>query len=260
MVHRSLLVGAGIVMYYALAGYGLYLFDAGLLVTQLWLFALPALVLARLTMAPSAVLVSVGVFGLGLGVLLEGIAHIYGLWYTLGVTELRLFGALPFEALVALLAQSLFLVLLYEALFDDASYTVRSARERLAAFAVFAVGAIGLIALHAIVVQGWPLSYSYLWLIGIFVAAAFAALSVQKNVTVTLVDKLIDFSLVAALPLALSLWLAVVNVHKVFAHTNEYIGTLNLFGAVVPLEEIILLFALPLLLAVVYEVYLDDQT
>jgi|GEM_PF-844702 len=260
MSHRSLITGAILVTYYAVSAYGLFLFDAGLLVTQLILFGIPAYVLARATMAPSPVLVSVAAFGLGLGLLLEGVAHIYGLWYSIGLTELRILSIIPLEMLFAIMLQSLFLVLAYEALFDNAQYTLRSARERLSFFGVFAIGALVLIALHYFLIDGWLLSYSYVWVIGTLVAAAVAALTLHKAVSIRFIDKVVDFSLVAAMPLAISLWLSVENVHKVFAHTSEYLQMMNFFGVYAPVEEIVLLFAFPFLVATIYELYLDDRS
>ena len=58
--------------------------------------------------------------------------------------------------------------------------------------------------------------------------------------------------------MAIGLWLSVTNVHKVFANSTAYLGEISLFGVVVPLEEVVLLFMLPLFVATVYELYLDD--
>lgn len=259
MTHRSLIVGVLLALYYLLTGYALYSFDAGLIVTQLCLFGLPAYWLARSTHAPSQVIVSVAALGLGIGILLEGIAQIYGLWYSIGFNELRLFGLISLEMLLAIILQSLFLALAYEALFDDAEYTKRSAQERLVFFGVFAVGATGLIALHYFLVEGWLFDYSYVWIVGTLMAASVASLSLHKALTPRFIDKVIDFSLVAAMPLGLSLFLSVTNVHKVFAYDEGYLDTVYFFGTTVPIEEIVLLFAFPFLIAAFYELYLDDS-
>lgn len=259
MTHRSLIIGSLLGLYYGLVAYALHSFDAGLLVTQLFLFGLPAYWLARSTRAPSQVLVSVAALGLGVGVLLEGVAQIYGLWYSIGFTELRLFGLISFEMVLSIMFQSVFLALAYEALFDDAEYTTRRAQDRLIFFGVFAVGAAVLIGLHYFLVEGWLLDYSYVWIVGTLVAAALTSLSLHKALTPRFIDKVIDFSLIAAIPLTISLVLSVTNVHKVFAYNDGYLSTVYLFGASVPAEEIVLLFAFPFLIATLYELYLDDS-
>lgn len=247
-------------LYYALGVFTLYVFDAGLLMSSLVLFGIPAMVLAYFTVAPSAVLVSVALLGSGIAILFEGIAHIYGLWYSIGITQARLFGLVPVEMLLATTMQVMFLALLYEVMFDDGVYTPRSAWHRMIFFGVFGVGVLVLVGLHQYIFASIFVSYSYLWIIGTVIASALAALALHKNMSVRFFDKLIDFTLVASIPLALSLWIASVNVHKVFAYTSEYIGTFSLFGQTVPLEEIALLFAIPFFVGTMYEIYLDDET
>jgi len=258
-MHRNIILLTIITLYYAIGAYGLFTFDAGLLVSSVVLFGIPALALSHFTLAPPAVLVSVALFGAGIAVLFEGMAHIYGLWYSLGITEARLFGLVPVEMFAAVIMQVLFLSLLYEVLFDDGVYTPRSAWERMIFFAVFGFAVIVLVAMHQYLVQGLFLSYSYIWIIGSIVAAALAALALHKNISVGFFDKIIDYSVIASIPLGISLWISSVNVHKVFAHTDEYIQTISLYGQQVPLEEIILLFALPFFVGTIYEMYLDDK-
>jgi len=247
-------------LYYALGTYALQAFDAGLLVSSLVLFGIPALALSHFTVAPPAVLISVALLGSGIAILFEGIAHIYGLWYTIGISEARLFGLVPIEVIIATTVQVLFLGLLYEVLFDNGIYTPRSAWERMLFFGVFGIAVLVLIALHQYVFLGIFLSYSYLWIIGSVCAAALTALALHRNLDVTFFDRIIDFSLVASIPLGLSLWISALNVHKVFAYSNEYIGTFSLYRQTVPIEEIALLFALPFFVGTMYEIYLDDQS
>ncbi len=258
-MHRNIILFSIIVLYYALSTYALYAFDAGLLVTSVVLFGVPALALSHFTLAPPAVMVSITLLGAGIALLFEGTAQIYGLWYSLGVDEVRLFGLISVEMLVSVMMQVLFLGLLYEVFYDDGIYTPRSAWQRMTFFGVFTVAVIGLLALHLYVFNGFFLEYSYLWLIGSVLASAIAALTLHKDVTVRIFDKLIDFTIVASMPLAISLWLASTNVHKVFGYTDGYIGTFSLYGQSVPIEEIILLFAVPFFVATMYEMYLDNR-
>lgn len=259
MTHRNLVVALMWFLYYGLAAYSLHVFEAGLLISNLVLFGLPALLLIHFTVAPSQVLVAATAFGFGLGVLLEGVAGLYGLWYNTSASSLQLFSVLAPETVLVLTLQVLFLVIIYEVLFDDIEYTLRRARERLAFFMVFAVAALGLITLHYLLAPTWQLSYSYLWVVGSLVFSALAVLSLHKRLSVRLFDKAIDFSLAAVLPLGLSLWLMLENGLKVFPAETDYLARIYFFGHTIPLEEVVLLFTLPFLVAIVYEMYLDDR-
>lgn len=258
-MHRRVLLLALVLVYYGVATYGLALYDAGLMVTALVLFGLPAWVLARFTVAPPAVLVAVTSMGLGIAVILEGIAHIYGLWYSLGITELKLFGVLPLETVAALTLQILFFALVYEVLFDDGVYTERSAEMRFGFFTLFAIASLGLIAIHVFLVRGVFLDYSYLWLVMSMVVASFVMLSLHRRFSVVFINRIFNFALIAALPSGLALWLAAHNVHKVFGNQSAYIASVPVFGQVVPIEALAVLFVLPLFVATMYEIYLDDE-
>jgi hypothetical protein len=260
MLHRHLVLLALVGTYFSVATLGLAWFDAGLLVTAITLFGVPALALAHFTLAPAAVVLAVTFLGAGLAVILEGVAHVYGLWYSLGSTELRLFGILPVEMIVAVTLQVLFFGLLYEVLFDDGSYTEVSAQKRFGYFVVFTAAAVGLMVLQVFLRSEALLTYSYLWLIGSLVAASFTIVFLHRQFSIAFIDRVFDFMLIAAVPSALALWIAAHNVHKVFGNPHEYLATFSLFGEVVPVEEVALLFALPCLVAVCYELYLDDRT
>tara|TARA_B100000745_G_C20146277_1_gene393082 strand:- start:836 stop:1615 length:780 start_codon:yes stop_codon:yes gene_type:complete len=258
-MHRTVLLFSIIVLYYTLALWSLFVFDAGMLVSALVLFAVPALALARFTVAPPMVLLSVTVLGAGVAFLLEGIAHMYGLWYSIGIMETRVFNLVPLEMLIVIVFQVVFLALLYEVFFDDGIYSPRSAWQRFGFFAVFSVAVVVLIGIQRYVADSIFLPYSYLWMIGILVGSALAILILHKSLSVPFFDRIIDFSLIAAVPSGIYLFLASANVYKVFGYTQEYIATISFYGQSVPLEEIILLFALPFFIGTVYEVYLDDK-
>lgn len=257
-MHRNLLLSVGGLIYYALACYGLLVFEAPLLVSSLVLFGIPAYLLARYSAAPSNVMITVVALGAGIAVLLEGVAHIYGIWYTLGVDELRLFGLIPIEVLFTSIVQTLFLVLLYELVFDDGLYTTSKSSGRFVAFGMFALSVIGLIAFHQYVLQGIFITHSYLWILVILGASSIASLAVYKRLTMSFFKRLGLFSLIASVPLLVSLIVAVGNTHKVFAYFHDYVFTFSLLGEAVPAEEIVLTLLFPLFVAAFYELYLDD--
>ena len=258
MMHRNLVLAVVAIFYYALCGYALMIFEINALTTALLFFGIPAYSLARFSAVPAAVVVAVSVFGTGIALLLEGIAHIYGIWYFVGVEELRLFGVIPLEVIAITVVQTLFLTLLYELIFDDGEYSQVHTRTRFIAFGVFAVAVLALLALHQYVLQAIFLSHSYVWILGVLCASALATLGVQKALTVKFFDRLALFTSVASVPLLISLAVAVANTHKVFAYTHDYLYTFSFFGAQVPIEELLLTLAFPLFVATFYELYLDD--
>lgn len=245
-------------LYYALSLYALYIFNAGILVTSIVLFGLPALVLAHFSAASRTVLASVATFGAGIAIMLEGAAHIYGIWYTLGIEQLRIFGIIPLEGILASILQTLFLVLLYELLFDDGEYVDDTAHARFIAFGVFAAAVLLLVGIHTYAVHTILLSHSYLWLLGIFIGSTLAALAASRALTVPFFKRLFYFTLVACVPLFIALFLAVTNTQKIFAYTNDYLYTFKIFGNILPIEEVILTLVLPMFVATFYEMYLDD--
>ncbi len=259
MYHRNLVLFSVLLSYYVISLWTLMTFDAGLLVTAVVLYGVPSVALAHFSVAPLAMVLSVGTLGAGLAFILEGAAHLFGLWYSLGISELRVAGLVPLEMVVATTLQVLFFALLYEVLFDDGIYTKTSLKTRFTAFLVFLVSAIGLVLLHTVLLWGWYVEYAFVWLVAIFVAAAFAALMLYRKATVLLLDRLVDFAFIAVVPSGIGLWLAVHNVHKVYALTDGYIGEVLIFGQMLPVEEILLLFTLPFLTALLYELYLDDR-
>ncbi len=257
-MHRNIVLSVLGVVYYGLCAFALSAFDIGSLGTALVLFGFPAYFLARFSAAPSAVITAVTVFGVGMAFLLEGLAHIYGIWYFVGVEELRLFGIIPPEVIIVSVLQTLFLALLYELVFDDGEYSVAPSRHRLLAFFVFVFGAIVLVAIHHFVLKTLFLSYSYIWLLLILIGCSLASLATLRALSFHFWDKLVLFSAISFVPLFVSLTIAVANTHKVFAHTNEYLWSFTLYGTVVPVEELLLMLCFPVFVATFYELYLDD--
>jgi len=257
-MHRKVLLFTVGFVYYAIATFGLYAFDYGLLATSIVLFGVPSYFLARFSAAPTIVLLSVVVLGTGMAVLFEGVAHLYGIWYTIGVDELRLFGLIPLEVICTSIIQTLFLALLYELVFDDGEYSTAHSSVRFTSFAVFAIAVVLLIAVHQYLLQGIFFTHSYVWILSILVGATIATLAVARSLTLRFFDRLIAFTLVACVPLLLGLFLAIANTHKVFAFQNDYIHTFNFLGSLVPLEEFLLMLVLPFFVATFYELYLDD--
>ena len=246
------------ILYFTLASWGLYIFDIGLLGTSLILFGLPSFLLARYSAISSPLFLVIVLFASGMAVLLESLAHLYGIWYVLGVEEIKLFGLVPLEVLATSIIQIIFLVLLYEFIFDDGDYKVTDIHKRLLSFCLFFVSVVILVIFHIYLLGGVYTAYSYIWIVGILIASALAMLATHKALTLRFFDRLSLFTLFCSIPLSFGLILSVVNIHKVFAYKEAYLYSFSLFGNTIPFEEILLIFALPLFVATVYEMYLDD--
>ncbi len=257
-MHRNIVLCATLLSYYGIAFFGLYIFDAQILATALVLFGIPACIFARFSAAPTLLLITVTLFGFVLTIFLEGIAHMYGLWYSLGVEELKFFGLVPLEAIIASSTQILFLVLLYEFLFDDGEYSIAHVRTRYISLGVFFVSTLSLFVLHLYVLRAIFVPYSYLWILGILSFSTLAILATHRGLTIRFFDRLSLFTLCASVPLGIGTVLAVVNTQKIFASTHEYVFSFTILGSRVPLEEICLIFVIPLFVATFYEIYLDD--
>ncbi len=248
------------VIYYTIAWYALSVFDAGLVATAVILYGVPSILLAYYSYAPAVVLITVSAIGIGLSMLLESVAHIYGLWYTLGAAETRLFGLVPAETMIAAMMQSIFFVLLYELFFDDGVYNRSSLRTRMGSFLLFTFAAMLLIMIQQYWLAGFFLTYSYVWMVLVICACVVAAMGVYRYYSITFFNRIRNFTLLAAIPSAMAMALAVINTHKVFANPEQYIFTLTIFEEMVPFEEVLLIFAVPFLIATIYELYLDDKS
>lgn len=259
MIHRRLVLLALSAVYYCLAIFALLIFEAQVLVSSVVLFGIPAYALARFSLAPLSVIAVVALVGAGVGVLLEALAHIYGLWYTAGVNVVKLFGIIPIEGVLAMTLQIVFLTLVYETMFDDGVYNLRSVHRRIGLFVGAGIGLVALAGVSIALRNVFFVESVYLWLLTALAFTCFVILYVYRAFSVQLLDRIILFTLIAIGPLLGALLIAVVNVQKVFAFTGEYVYSFSVLGETIPLEEVLLLLILPLLVATVYELYLDDQ-
>lgn len=259
MLHRRLVIFSIAALYYGVATVAILAFETQILMSSIVLFGLPAYVLARFSLAPFSVLLVVGLVGTGIGIMLETIAHLYGLWYTAGTNVAKLFGVIPLEGVLSIVLQVVFLALIYETLFDDGVYTERSVNRRIGYFVGITTALLGLSWLGIVLKDSFFIESAYIWLLLLLMATCFVVLFVYRAFSVQLLDRIILFSTVAVVPLMSAVIVAVFNVQKVFALGSEYSYTFSVLGETIPLEEVVLVALLPLLVATVYELYLDDQ-
>lgn len=259
-MHRKVALTAIAFVYYAVSATALYNFNADLLVTALFLYGIPALVLAHFSLVPNPTMVAVAALSVAVGVFMEGVAHAYGLWLVPADGMPLLLSFVPLSALFATVLQILFLVLLYELLFDDGVYRSFQARKKLGLFFAFAAVSIILIIFHELVLGQLFAVGGYVTLVSIIIGTACATLFIERRFTLKLVERLFRFSALAAVPLLIGLTIAVLNQQKLFIEAQHYMATVPFFGSHVPFEELFLLLALPFFIATVYELYLDDRT
>ena len=258
-MHRNIVLTFGILTYFVVATIALSVFGASLLASGIILFGFPTLFLARYSAAPQSVIMTVTAFGAGLALMLETVGHFYGLWYIQSVPVLRLFGVVPLEVILVTFLKVLFVVLLYEMLFDDGQYSRSNARTRFVSFGLFAVAALFLLAAHYFVFQSVYEPTAYYWLSAILLLTSFAMVAVGRTLTLPLFDKVVNFAAVAAVPLLCADFLAAANGYKQFMNILNPI-MVPFTQVTLPLGEILLTLSIPIFVTTVYELYLDDRS
>lgn len=258
-MHRNVIFTFILIVYCIVATVGLTQFGAGLYASLLLLLGIPIITLIRYSAAPSPVIATVTLFGVGLSLLLEGAAYAYGLWYMPSAVDAALFGWLTFGMVVLTTLKALFLVLFYELLFDDGFYRVANARERLIEFGLFAVGAVLIIGVLNVMFNALDTSRAYYWLTIALLLSSVAMLLVRRALKLRLVNKIATFVGVAAIPMLCVEWLLVANDFKIVT-TSDNLVSLPFSGVALPLGEFLLALALPAFVITVYELYLDDRS
>jgi hypothetical protein len=150
---------------------------------------------------------------------------------------------------------TLYFLVLYEYLFDDAQ--VPSLRvKRLRAFVAFFVTAV---VATFYLFSVWVVSFAFLWVLLLLGVAILGLMWLaHPGNSVALLHKASLFGLLV-FPLSLLFELvAMAHGVRIFAFTSEYVGLVSLFGQTVPLEELILLLVWPTLLVFLYECFIDN--
>ncbi len=229
-----------------------YWFDISLLPVLFLLIAVPMVGLVLHTQLPIArVLGGVAVLA-SVVVILDGLARSTGSWYTIGsLTASPYLGVILFAFF-----HTLYTVVLYEYLFDDSRLRALN-RTRMATLAAI-VGSLlvgGLYVFGAVVV-----SFGFLWLLAALLIMLLGVLLLIPTARAkALVYKDLAFSAVLW-PLSVIFEFALLTSgERLFAFQSEYLYSLSLFGTLVPIEEIILLFLWPVVLVILYEGLIDDR-
>ncbi len=220
------------------------------------LFAVPLFLLLRQGKISLGSLVAAALGGAAVLLLLEAFAHFTGSWYTLAPSTWRLFSTVSLESVLFAFFHTFYFLALYEHFFDD-NKSEKLEINRLAWLVLWlAVLGIAYTYLFAVAVVSYALS----WLLFVLLAAVLGALVLAKVPNKSAL--LIKISWFGILVWPLSLLFELVAMHygvRVFAFSNDYLASLNFAGYEVPVEEMLLLFALPVVLALVYELFVDNR-
>ena len=189
---------------------------------------------------------------------LEVVAYINGLWYELSPFSLRVFGLFPLESFVAAFVHILFFIVVYEYFFDDRKTTGRVHPDHAPFLLAGAGGLLSVALAYVYVFSGVFFSYPFALLILLLFVLFVVAIAMTRTDWRQLCLKTLMFA-VSILPFSLVYeYIALANDLRFFANTQEYLYTLNFFGQMVPLEEIVFILIVPFWLATTYELYLDD--
>lgn len=249
---------AALTLYTVFMAVLLVFFEANILVVVALLSVLPTVVLWRLERLNSRLLPIMLLLTIALTVVYESTAYINGIWYETSPSEWRVFGLFPVEAFVAAFSHLLYFVVLYEYFFDDRA----SSGTKTDRYTKYVVAAAGLI-------LATGLAYVYLFS-HLIITNAFAAILFDLVALVVIVSaiarkyvwpvlgKTALFAL-AIYPSALAYeYVALANNLRFFANPSEYVYSFTVLNQVVPIEELVFLFLVPFVTALVYELYLDD--
>lgn len=256
-MHRNVIFTFGFIIYFMVASFALLQFGFGIISAAVLMLGVPIYTLAHYSAAPRAMMITVSCFAIGMSLLLEGLGHIYGLWSLVSDTG-TFSGGLTFEILVVTSFKVLFLILFYELLFDDGEYSIAEARSRLSEFGLFTVAAIVLVSLFYFFYDQFAMPSMYYWLTLILLLSSVAMLTVQQVLTLRLVNKILLFAAVAAIPMLCVEYLLIGSGHKVIT-TMLHPVNLPLFAGPIPLGELLMAFSMPVFVSTIYELYLDDR-
>lgn len=248
--------------------FGLLLYSIVAAVIVVW-FAVPMYVaLAVLTVLPLAVFLyrerlksravvwlAFGsfVFALALGVF----AYVNGIWFETSASELRLFGLVPVEALFAAFMHIFYFIVMYEYFFDDRQ--TESVVKHRSVYLITMLSVFAFALSYVYLFSSIILTNAFAWLVLMtFALIGFGVILLYHN-RVLLIKRLSLFAL-SVLPLSLLYeFVALANSYRFFANTNEYLYSLTVFGQALPLEELLFIAALPVAVALFYELFFDDE-
>jgi hypothetical protein len=223
-------------------------------VAILFLCVIPLLVmLYERPLQLSSLLGAVGVGGVML-VLIAATGQVTGAWYGVVVTSWQWAGV-SFETILFALVHTLYLLVLYEFFFDDGRGGQSLQRHVLPAMTFLAALCLTFVYLFAVA----QVTFAFAWILMALLGVLFVTLALsQPRGLWQLLPKVLFFAVVTW-PLSFAIELvALWRETQLFAFSSEYLGELTLGGVVIPYEQILLMFVWPFVLAIIYELFVDD--
>jgi hypothetical protein len=223
-------------------------------VSILFLCVIPTIVLLyERPLALSSLLGSLGVGGLML-ILIGATGQMTGAWYGVVVSSWQWVG-ISFESILFSLVHTLYLLVLYEFFFDDGRGGQSLKRHVLPVMCFLTALCLTFLYLFVVLI----VSYAFVWMLVALLGVLFVTLTLAhpRGLRV-LLPKVALFAFFTG-PLSMSIELvAILRGSQIFAFSSEYIGELHIGSAAVPYEQLTLLFIWPFILALVYELFIDD--
>ena len=245
-------------LYSALVAVLLVYFEANVLLSVVFLSVLPAALMWWYEKLHTRVVAIALVVSAGLTFIYESTAYINGIWYATSPSEWRVFDLFPVEAFVAAFAHFLFFIVAYEYFFDDR----QSSKKKLQRGTAYALGLAGFLFTLALayvyLFSNLILTNAFAWIILDLIALIVIVCALARRYVGRVLGKVSLFAL-SMVPLSLTYeYVALSNNLRFFANPNEYVYSFTVLNQIVPLEELLFLLLLPFVIALVYELYLDD--
>lgn len=246
-----------LIAYTTLAAFGIMYFSLSMFVAIGLLVLVPLVVLITQESLHRKMVAWLAVGSFSLSLLISVFAYVNGVWFETSPTELRLFGLVPFEALLASFLHILFYIVAYEYFFDDR--IVSAVIKHKSTYKVIITALLALSVGYVFLFSFFLLTYAFAWLIALLSFLFFFAVLLVHHDRVRLLKRVGVFTL-AMLPLSLLYeYVALESNFRFFANVNEYLHTFTVFGQLIPLEELLLVLLVPGMLALFYELFFDDE-
>jgi len=247
----------GLLLYTIVSAVVLLASHASYLTCAIVLLLAPMIVLWQQLDLRSRLIPIVGLFAVGLTIIVQLYAYVHGLWYELTPTGIWLLSLVPLESLLFGSLLIMYYVLVYEYFFDDQVGRVKTTyiAQMMAVVMVLMSVMVGYVFISPEPLFPKP----YLYLVGVLLGMLVLTIGVRQSITRLRIMKRGALFSLAIFPLSfIGEMVLIVNDGRFFANVPEYVYVFSLFGHSIPLEEFLSLLLFPWWIVVVYELILDD--
>lgn len=255
--HASLLQYLALMSYVMMSSVILVLATAPMLAVATVLFLAPAILVWQQIDLKTRLIPLVALMTVAVTAVVQIYAYIHGLWYELAPSNTMVFGSGPIESYAFSVTFILYMIVMYEYFFDDKHSRVKTTyvARILALLGIILALSLGYVYFFAATVA----TSAYAVLVGAVMLSLVLMVGWRQSaVRIRILARAAVFSL-TMLPVALVAELILLaNNIRFFANPQDYVYSVPFFGYLVPIEEIALLFLLPIWVVVVYELLFDD--